>query len=219
MAVKGAKSAVSQQRVLDAAARIFRDSGYAGTTMRAVAEKAGLQAGSLYYHYHSKDELIGAVLDSGVTKVATAVRDSLAALPTDATGRMRIETAIGSHIAAIIACGDYTLATRRVFGQVPVPIRTRHLRLRDAYGALWDDLFARAQAEGELRGNADPKVGRLFVLGALNWTAEWYRPGARSIPDIAREFSALVLDGLIPRPAEFTQSRRRAAQKMIGDDA
>ena len=53
-----AKSAVSQKRVLDAAARIFRDYGYAGATMRVIAEQAGLKAGSLYYHYTSKDELI-----------------------------------------------------------------------------------------------------------------------------------------------------------------
>jgi TetR/AcrR family transcriptional regulator, cholesterol catabolism regulator len=51
MAKKLAKSAHSQKRVLDAAAKIFRDYGYAGTTMRAIAEEAELQAGSIYYHY------------------------------------------------------------------------------------------------------------------------------------------------------------------------
>jgi type II secretory pathway pseudopilin PulG len=58
MAKKLAKSANSQKRVLDAAAKIFRDYGYAGTTMRAIADEADLQAGSIYYHYKSKDDLI-----------------------------------------------------------------------------------------------------------------------------------------------------------------
>ncbi len=218
MAVKGAKSSISQRRVLDAAARIFRDSGYAGTTMRAVADEAGLQAGSLYYHYKGKDELISAVLDSGVSQVATLVKDALAALPATATGRQRIETAIEAHIAAIIAVGDYTLATRRVFGQVPQAIRTRHMRLRDAYGAFWDQLFEDVRAAGEMRPDADLKLCRLFVLGALNWTAEWYKPGAASIHDIAGTFGTLVLDGLL-QPAPQPASRGRARAPRGSDHA
>lgn len=206
MTVKAAKSTISQQRVLDAAACIFRDLGYAGTTMRAVADAAGLQAGSLYYHYKSKDELISAVLDSGTTQVLAWVEDALAALPAEATARRRIETAIEAHIAAVIACGDYTLATRRVFGQVPVPIRVRHMQLRDSYGAMWDRLFSQAANAGALRPDADLKLARLFVLGALNWTAEWYKPGVRSIHEIAREFAMLLMDGLGGHAAEVAAS-------------
>ena len=53
MTKKLPKSAISQKRVLDAAAKIFRDYGYAGTTMRAIADEADLKAGSIYYHYES----------------------------------------------------------------------------------------------------------------------------------------------------------------------
>ena len=94
MAKKLAKSAHSQKRVLDAAAKIFRDYGYAGTTMRAIAEEAELQAGSIYYHYKSKDDLIGAVLDIGINAVMDTVKAAMAALPDDATGAERIETAV-----------------------------------------------------------------------------------------------------------------------------
>lgn len=215
MPVKAAKSTISQRRVLDAAARIFRDLGYAGTTMRAVADAAGLQAGSLYYHFSSKDELISAVLDSGTATVLASVQDALAALPDDVAPRQRIETAIEAHINAIIACGDYTLATRRVFGQVPAPIRARHMRMRDSYGAIWDQLFSDAENAGAFRPDVDLKLGRLFVLGALNWTAEWYKPGARSIAVIAREFSTLILDGLIARDDDqkpATQAKVRTRQ-------
>lgn len=191
-----AKSALSQKRVLDAAARMFRDHGYAGTTMRAIADAAGLKAGSIYYHYASKDELISAVLDLGIHSVIDTVEAALQALPPSATGRERIETAVRAHLSAIIENGDYTLATRRVFGQVPEAIRVQNTKLRDTYGATWQRILQEARERGEFATDANLSLARLFILGALNWTVEWYKPGIRTIDDVARDFSAIMVDGL-----------------------
>jgi len=196
MTKKLPKSAISQKRVLDAAAKIFRDYGYAGTTMRAIADEADLKAGSIYYHYKSKDDLISAVLDIGIKAVTNLVETALATLPETATGRERIETAIRAHLNAIIEFGDYTLATRRVFGQVPEAIRQQNTRLRDSYGSMWQKILADAHARGEFRTSANLTLARLFILGALNWTVEWYKPGGRTIEDVSREFASVVLDGL-----------------------
>ncbi len=191
-----AKSAVSQKRVLDAAAKIFRDYGYAGATMRVIAEEAGLKAGSLYYHYQSKDALIGAVLDLGMNVAIEAMKTALATLPPDATGRQRLEVAFRTHVATIIANGDYALATSRVYGQVPEAIRIQHEKLRDPYGLIWRDILIAAQKCGEFRTDANLTLARLLILGALNWTAEWFKPGNRSIEDIASGFASIVMDGL-----------------------
>jgi AcrR family transcriptional regulator len=196
MTKKLAKSAVSQKRVLDAAAKIFRDFGYAGTTMRVIADEAELKAGSIYYHYKSKDDLISAVLDLGIHAVIDRVKTELEMLPEDASGRTRVETAVRAHLSAIIDNGDYTLATRRVFGQVPEAIREKNLRLRNSYAAMWQDILTDAQKRGEFRPDANLTLARLFILGALNWTVEWFKPGGRSIDDVARSFSSVVVDGL-----------------------
>lgn len=197
MAKKLAKSVISQERVLDAAAKIFRDYGYVGTTMRVIAEEAGLKAGSIYYHYKSKDDLISAVLDLGIHAVIETVREALDALPPETSGRQRIETAIHAHLKAIIHNGDYTLATRRVFGQVPEAIREKNQRLRHSYAQMWQDILVDAQKRGEFRKDANLTLARLFILGALNWTVEWFKPGGRSIDEVARHFSSMLVDGLI----------------------
>jgi AcrR family transcriptional regulator len=228
MAKKLAKSANSQKRVLDAAAKIFRDYGYAGTTMRAIADEADLQAGSIYYHYKSKDDLIGAVLDIGINAVIDTVRGAMESLPAEATGVQRIETAIRAHLTAIIEIGDYTLATRRVFGQVPEAIRTKNLKLRDTYATMWREILLHAQQRGELRPDANLTLARLFILGALNWTVEWYKPGGRSIEEVAREFTAMVVSGLRdgakagaepaaaePAAAPAAWSRARTARRAL----
>ena len=206
MTKKPTKSEVSQKRVLDAAAKIFRDNGYAGTTMRAIADEADLKAGSIYYHYKSKDELISAVLDLGIHAVSNSVKSALDALPEAATGRQRIETAVYAHLSAIIEYGDYTLATRRVFGQVPESIRLKNMRLRDLYGTMWQEILMTAKERGEFRPNANITLARLFILGALNWTVEWFKPGGRSIDDVAREFSSVVVEGLIRHEPSTTDA-------------
>lgn len=215
MTKKLAKSAISQKRVLDAAAKIFRDYGYAGTTMRVIADEAELKAGSIYYHYKSKDELISAVLDLGIRAVIDTVKAALEALPADASGRQRVETAIHAHLSAIIDNGDYTLATRRVFGQVPEAIREKNLRLRNSYATMWQEILIDAQKRGEFRADANLTLARLFILGALNWTVEWFKPGGRTIDDVARNFSSVVVDGLmapdVVAPAEATAPAKRAA--------
>ncbi len=102
MSCKGKKAEHSRSRLLDAAARFFRERGYVGTTMRAITSQASVEAGSIYYHYRSKEELIGAVLDDGMTELSNAVRQAIAALPAQAGARDRIETAVATHLAAIL---------------------------------------------------------------------------------------------------------------------
>lgn len=201
MAKKLAKSAVSQKRVLDAAAKIFRDYGYAGTTMRTIADEADLKAGSIYYHYKSKDELISAVLDLSIRLLIDDVKGALAALPEGASGRDRVQAAMLAHLSSILTNGDYTLSSRRVIGQVPETIRQQNMRLRDSYAAIWQDILKSAQGGGEFRRSANMSLVRLFVLGALNWTVEWFKPGGRSIEEVANEFTNLILDGLSDKPA------------------
>lgn len=215
MAKKLPKSAHSQKRVLDAAAKIFRDCGYAGTTMRAIADEAELQAGSIYYHYKSKDELIGAVLDIGMQAVIDSVRAALDALPEDASSFQRIETAIRAHLTAIIEFGDYTLAIRRVMGQAPEAIRVRNLKLRESYAARWRQILERAQRDGELRADANLTLARLFILGALNWAVEWYKPGGRSLDDVAHEFASLVMSGLQAGAAPAAQAPAPRARLRV----
>ena len=112
---KATKADISRERVLAAAAKIFSERGYAGTTMRAVAQEVGLQAGSLYYHYRSKEELIEAVLDLGINGVSETVRGAIAALPPKVSGRRIVEAAVLAHLKGVVDYGVYALSARRTW--------------------------------------------------------------------------------------------------------
>jgi len=201
------KSSTTRLRILDAAAQTLRRSGYAATTLNEIAAAAGMQAGSLFYHFGSKDELVEEVLDIGMRRVHVAVEESQERLAPAMRHRDRIRAAVEAHLATLLKHGDYTSANIRIFAQVPEEIQRRHLRLRDAYAALWRRLLTKAQKAGALRSDVDLGLMRMLLLGALNWSVEWYQPGKKSIATIAEHICQMLFDG-IGLPERALQSAR-----------
>lgn len=187
----------TRERVLLEAARLFRHHGYAATTLREVADAAGVKAGSIYYHFESKEQILGEVLDKGITIVADAVRTRVAALPESAPWRDRIAAGIEGHLWGMLHYGAFTSANIRIYGQIPISAKNRHRIVRRAYADYWDRLFESALASGELRQDTSTAMIRLFVIGALNWTVEWYNPQRGSFQDFSRQITAIVFDGIL----------------------
>src|SRR5262245_3602952 len=204
------KSDRTRRRILDAAARTFRRAGYASVRLKDIAQEAGLQAGSLYYHFDTKEELVEEVLTVGVDGAIAATRDAVAALGPGADAVARLRAAIAAHLRVVLSDGAYASANLRILGQVPDAVRQRHLKLQRAYGAFWRDLFEQAVDAGAIRADLDLSVVRMLALGALNWSVEWYRDGRRSVGEIAAHASTMILDGLTARsPARSRATRRR----------
>ena len=205
------KSDRTRRRILDAAAASFHEHGFAAVTLKDIAGRAGLQAGSLYYHFDSKEEIVEAVLTAGVERAFGATREAVAALGVGADPLARLRTAIATHLRVVLMESAYASANLRIFGQIPGAIRARHLKLHRAYGAFWAGLFRDAAEAGLIRATSDLSVVRMLALGALNWSVEWYRPGRRSPAEIAAEASTMILDGIAvgPRPAKRAAKARR----------
>ncbi len=193
------KSARTRQRILDAAAKVFREQGYAHARLSDIAELAGIQTGSLYYHFDSRDELVDEILRLGIETAWQHVRDALADLPADATPLQRLAAAIRAHTSAVLEISDYSSAQARIVGQIPPEIRKRHMGDQRRYGDYWNELLEAAAAAGEIGTDTDLFVVRMLAFGAMNWTAEWYRPRAGTSADVvADQAVAFLLNGLAP---------------------
>lgn len=189
------KSSRTRRRILDSAAQVFAAHGYADSSLRDIAEAAGTKAGSLYYHFASKDELVEEVLLFAISEIEQHVRAAVAALGPDATPLDKIATAIQAHTESVIERTDYAKALMRITGQVPAAIRDRHGRFMRIYGEYWAQLLEEARDAGEIRVDLDLTVVRLLIIGAMNWTIEW-PTGLWSPNAIAATLSKLVFDGL-----------------------
>ena len=196
MATNHSKSEATRQKILDAAAKTFRHQGYAATRLNDIADAAAMRAGSIYYHFDSKEQILEEVLTIGIRRVFDAVVLVVQALPDGVSNRLILRAAIEAHLAMLLQHGDYTSANIRLFDQLPSDVHKRQARLRVAYDDFWRELLAAAQAAGEIRADADLTMVRMFLLGALNWSLEWYRPGAKPIAAMADDLCHLLFDGV-----------------------
>ena len=174
--------------VLDGAARLFREKGYASTTMRDIATASGMLAGSLYYHFPSKEALLVAVYGEGVAHITSAVASALAR---DGDAWERLERACAAHLEALLSGSDYAQVVVRVRPDDAPDVAADLTALRDDY----ERTFAQAINALPISRHADRRTLKLMLLGALNWSQTWYRPGRDSPAVVARRFVRLIRDG------------------------
>jgi AcrR family transcriptional regulator len=172
-------------QVLDAAARLFRARGFEGTSVRDIVRAVGMLPGSLYYHFATKEDLLAEVYAEGVRRISTRVRAAIEPL---ADPWARLEAACVAHLEAILEDDDYAQVVVRVRPADAPAARQRLIRLRDEYEALLKGLIQ----DLRLPRGTDRRSLRLMLLGSLNWSQTWYRPGGNSPKTIARRFVALL---------------------------
>jgi hypothetical protein len=98
---------------------------------------------------------------------------------------------------ALLEASDFTSANIRIYGQLPERLKNRHRPLRRAYAKYWDQLFLDARRAGEIRADIEIVPLRIFVLGALNWTVEWFSYSKQeAVLKLAQRTELLILDGV-----------------------
>ena len=189
------KSALTRVRILDQAARLLSEKGYAQTTLSEIGNAAGLKAGSIYYHFESKEELVYEVFRLGVTRSMEHVRGAVGRLGEAAPAADGLRTAIRAHLESLHAQGHYSSAGLRIVEQAPRSIQQRQYVNHRHYGEYWDLLLRRAQAAGAIDPAADLLTVRLLLFGAMNSTIDWPPPTRRSIEKLTRTICLLFKTG------------------------
>ncbi|SRR5579885_214671 len=166
---------LKRKQILDAAAKVLARRGYASTQLLEIADEAGTQPGSLYYHFESREDLIEQVLQEGVRLSFERVRAVVDALGSGAAPLDRLKAALRAHLKFQLVESDYARAVSRSIGQVPGEMWKRvNARFR-AYGRFFDDLIRAAMKSGELDARVDRGALRMLTIGAANYTPEWFR--------------------------------------------
>ena len=174
---------LKRKQILDAAAKVLARRGYIGTQLSEIAEEAGTQSGSLYYHFESREDLIEEVLQEGVRLSFARARAVVDAMPPEATPLERLAAALRAHLKFQLVESDYARAVSRSIGQSPEDMWKRVNDKFRAYGRFFDDLIRAAMKSGELDSKVDRSALRMLIIGATNWTPEWYRRDGSSSAD------------------------------------
>lgn len=187
----------TRDRILAAAAKVLTEKGYSTTRLAEVADIAGLRGPAVYYYFSSRDDLVAEVMVTGQRWLRQEMESALASLPRDAAPGERIDRAVETHLTVELARSDFASAVTRNSGQVPPEIRDAFADESDAYHALWRALIAHAKTAGVLHPGLEPGVARMLVIGALNWSAEWYRTSGTPIDIVIRTAQTLIRHSLI----------------------
>ena len=171
--------------LLDEAARLFGERGFHGTTIRDVVRGVDMLPGSLYYHFAAKEDLLAAVYAEGVKRISQRVQ---AAIARRTDPWQRLTAACVAHLEALLAEGDYAQVTIRVRPADVPEIAESLTALRDRYESIFVELIDALP----LRAGVDRRSLRLMLLGALNWSQTWYRPGRDDPRAVARNFVAML---------------------------
>lgn len=192
-----------RRRLIAAAAALFRRYGYERTTAREIARALGLQSGSIFYHFASKEDLLVAVMLEGMRQFAAAARGPLAAARTPLE---RLRALFYGHLTALHGGGDEQAVVIQEWRSLAARPRRRVVGLRDEVETMWRDVLDEAAAAGLVSG--DLRLLRLAMLGALNWTLQWYqREGPLGVRELADDLLAVFV------PAARRARRRRAAPR------
>jgi TetR/AcrR family transcriptional regulator, cholesterol catabolism regulator len=194
--VAESKSALTRARILDAAARVLSANGYAGLRLTDVAAEAEIQAPAIYYYYASRDELIEEVMWAGIADMREHVVGALGELPDETPPLDRLLAAVEAHLRHALEISDYTTASIRNAGQVPLSIRKRQILEEERYGDVWRKLVNDLAREGRLRPDLDLYIAQMLVLGALNWAVEWWNPRRGSLEVVVANAQSFIRHGV-----------------------
>jgi len=184
-----------RDRILDEAATLFIRHGYEGTSLRQLADVVGMKAGSLYYHFASKDALLTEVLRRGIDVMQIAF-DEAAVATGGAPPARRVEAHVRAHLAALYENGPYTAAHVTTFRTSPVGVRRDVVPLRDAYEARWTELLRDLQRGEAIGGDVDLTISRLALFGAMNSSVEWFDPSRGNLDGFAAAITHQFWNGV-----------------------
>lgn len=190
------KSARTRRRIVDAAAHVLVTRGYAGTRLSDVADIAEVQAPAIYYYFASRDDLIEEAVAVGLARARALVEEALAQAPPDLRAIDRLGVAVAAHLNTLLTHSDHAAAAIRTVPQLPESMRERHRQAERDYIDIWRGLLSDARAAGEISTDLEPGVALMIVLGALNWTSEWWDPSRGSLEGVITTAQRLVTHGL-----------------------
>jgi len=192
---EGAAPGSRRDELLAIAAQLFAERGFKNTTVRDIADAAGILSGSLYHHFDSKEAMVDELLDSFQTDLWEQY-DAIEA--SDLSPRAKLEAVVRASFDAI----DHHHSEVAIFQNDAL-----HLATFDRFGyliernrkfrALWTGLLEAGVASGELRADLDVALVYRFLRDTVWVAVRWYRPGGALTPaDVAEQYLTILLEGI-----------------------
>ncbi len=180
-------------RITDIATRLFREKGYAATSMRDLAQEVGIEAASLYSHVKSKEEILSRICFTLAEAFFTAQHQ---ALQPDDSSPEALRKAVEAHVGVVAVHLSASGVFLHEWRHLSEPSLSQFLELRQQYEIHWLKLLRRGKDEGVFHYE-DEAIAVRHILSALNWIYDWYKPNGRySVAQLSAHISQLIIQGI-----------------------
>lgn len=181
--------ASAKGRLMRAAAHLFKTKGYERTTVRELGAAVGIQSGSLFHHFKSKEDILLGVMEETIIINMARMHE---ALKHAADARERLLALITCELESVHKdTGEAMSVLVYEWRSLKEDKQKYILKLRDEYETLWLSTIKECANEGLIKN--EPFILRRLLAGSIGWSTTWYRPdGDMSIQDLAKETLALA---------------------------
>ena len=195
-----------RQTIMREAAKLFSEKGFAESGLREIAEMAGIRASTIYYHFPSKEYIYEEIIRLAVDMTYAAVCAELAALPDEATPRIRIEAAITGHLRALHSNKPFTSTNAQSRMKLPEEVNAVIRPVRERYSQFWRGLLEQAESSGWLKYDLETRMLRPLILGTMNRTVGWFDPDQGPVDGLIRT-TILTFSGIWAEPPPAANSQ------------
>jgi AcrR family transcriptional regulator len=188
-------SETRREELLGIAAGLFAERGYRNTTVRDIADAAGILSGSLYHHFDSKESMVDEILRSFQEELFGRYD---AILASDDDARTKLERAVRVSFAAIHEHRHEVAIFQNEADQLGTLERFGYLAERNAQSRqVWLTLLREGVDSGVLRDDLDVELVYRFIRDTVWVAVRWYRPGGElSHETVADQYLTILLDGI-----------------------
>jgi AcrR family transcriptional regulator len=189
------RASTRREELLAIAAELFAERGFKNTTVRDIADAAGILSGSLYHHFDSKESMVDEILSSFQEEL---FRQYDEVISSDLDTRTKVERIVRLSFAAI----DRHHSEVAIFQNEATYLlgfeRFGYLADRNAqFRQVWMTLLESGRSEGALRPDLDAELVFRFIRDTVWVAVRWYRPGgAMSADEVADQYLSILLDGI-----------------------
>jgi AcrR family transcriptional regulator len=183
-----------ETEIIDAAARVFAERGYHGTSTQAIADVLGMRQASLYYYFPSKEAALEIVCLRGTDGFVEAAE---AVVEGPGTPLEKLAGLIAAHLTPIQSRPDYVKVFIDERRYLPDASRRRLGRKTRRIERCFEHVLLAGIADGSMRPGTDARLAMLAVLGMCNAVINWREADrGRDMGEVAAGFAALIANGL-----------------------
>src|SRR4051812_2885334 len=184
-----------RDELLQIAATLFAERGFRNTTVRDIADAAGILSGSLYHHFDSKEAMVDELLDTFQQQLFTTYDDIVAS---DRTPREKLEAVVRTSFEAIDQHHSEVAIFQNDAAYLAGFERFAYLTERNRrFETLWTGVLREGMEAGELRHDLDVDLVYRFLRDTVWVAVTWYRPGgALSAAQVADQYLTILLEGI-----------------------